>query len=239
MVVPLGPGKFYGSGLPRPRIYTDVKFNVERIDPPASVMEPFLTWAREAHWSMGGLSFERLRLQGRIEGNIDRLRKQKDKQAKLEGSSVSPNPVKHHVQPGANGKSDKDRKRVASISPPPAPKVAKRRKFVEESEEEETIERVDSRKQPARKLVGDFDRVAKENVANVTGKMRTRKMVMQEEEDCDVMTVVEEVSRGNSKGKKLKSRVKGNNGQETGSSSAAKVLRTSPRFAKRKQKLVL
>jgi len=74
MVVALGPGKFYGSSLPRPRFYTDVKFGPDRVDPPAPVMDPFLSWAGEAHWSMGGLSFKRLRLQGRIEGNIKRLR---------------------------------------------------------------------------------------------------------------------------------------------------------------------
>ncbi|CAI9783679.1 unnamed protein product [Fraxinus pennsylvanica] len=69
MVVALGPGKFYGSSLPRPRFYTDVKLNDERVDPPPSVMDPLMSWADEAHWSMGGLSFKRYRLQGRIEGN--------------------------------------------------------------------------------------------------------------------------------------------------------------------------
>ncbi|KAJ0961443.1 hypothetical protein J5N97_000192 [Dioscorea zingiberensis] len=78
MVVALGPGKFYGSSLPRPRFYSDVKLAPERVDPPASVMEPFLEWAREAHWSMGGLSFQRHRLQGRIEGSIKKLRAQSE-----------------------------------------------------------------------------------------------------------------------------------------------------------------
>ncbi|KAJ6763856.1 hypothetical protein OIU79_024406 [Salix purpurea] len=63
-----------GSTLPRPRIYTDVKHSVERVDPPVPVMDPFLSWANEAHWSMGGLNFNRLRYQGRIEGNTDKLR---------------------------------------------------------------------------------------------------------------------------------------------------------------------
>ncbi|KAG9456916.1 hypothetical protein H6P81_001424 [Aristolochia fimbriata] len=79
MVVPLGLGKFYGSSLPRPRFYSDVKLNEERVDPPLPVMEPFLSWAREAHWSMGGLNFKRVRLQGKIEGNISKLRKISDK----------------------------------------------------------------------------------------------------------------------------------------------------------------
>ncbi|KAJ0967994.1 hypothetical protein J5N97_024911 [Dioscorea zingiberensis] len=68
MVVALGPGKFYGSSLPRPRFYSDVKLAPERVDPPASVMEPFLEWAREA----------RHRLQGRIEGSIKKLRAQSE-----------------------------------------------------------------------------------------------------------------------------------------------------------------
>ncbi|XP_068651574.1 uncharacterized protein [Aristolochia californica] len=79
MVVSLGRGKFYGSSLPRPRFYTDVTLNEERIDPPLPVMEPLLSWAREAHWSMGGLSYKRCRLQGKIEGNITKLRKQQEK----------------------------------------------------------------------------------------------------------------------------------------------------------------
>ncbi|KAI3780654.1 hypothetical protein L2E82_10639 [Cichorium intybus] len=59
MVVALGPGKFYGRGLPRPRFYTDVKYNSYRVDPPVPVTDPFMAWAEEAHWSMGGLNFKR------------------------------------------------------------------------------------------------------------------------------------------------------------------------------------
>ncbi|GKV27727.1 hypothetical protein SLEP1_g36864 [Rubroshorea leprosula] len=76
VVVPLGPGKFYGGSLPRPRFYTDTKFNPDRVDPPLPVMDPLLSRANEAHWSMGGLSFERLRLQDRIEGKVEKLRPQ-------------------------------------------------------------------------------------------------------------------------------------------------------------------
>jgi len=64
MVVALGPGRFYGSSLPRPRFFPG-----DRVDPPPSVTEPLLAWAQEAHWSMGGLGVKRLRLQGRIEGS--------------------------------------------------------------------------------------------------------------------------------------------------------------------------
>lgn len=74
MVAALGAGKFYGSSLPRPRFYTDVKLNGERIDPPLPVMDPLMAWAEEAHWSMGGVSTTRRRLQGRIEGNVSKLR---------------------------------------------------------------------------------------------------------------------------------------------------------------------
>ncbi|KAK1291331.1 hypothetical protein QJS10_CPB17g00823 [Acorus calamus] len=71
MVLALGPGKFYGSGLPRPRFYEG---DGMRVDPPVPVMDPLLAWATEAHWSMGGLSFKRQRLQGKIEGSIHKLR---------------------------------------------------------------------------------------------------------------------------------------------------------------------
>ncbi|ERN10197.1 protein IWS1 homolog A [Amborella trichopoda] len=78
MVVRVGPSKFYGSGLPRPRIYNNIEGN-ERVDPPLPVMAPLLQWANEAHWSRGGLSFKRRsRMQGKLEGNIRKLRAQID-----------------------------------------------------------------------------------------------------------------------------------------------------------------
>ncbi|XP_068649043.1 uncharacterized protein [Aristolochia californica] len=102
MVVPLGPGKFYGSSLPRPRFYTDVKLNEERIDPPLPVLEPFLSWAREAHWSMGGLSFKRCRLQGKIEGNITKLKNLHEKvnhESKRRASRLDSMPDEHDEEP--------------------------------------------------------------------------------------------------------------------------------------------
>ncbi|KAG6469984.1 uncharacterized protein LOC122032347 [Zingiber officinale] len=86
MVVALGPGRFYGSSLPRPRFFADD----ERVDPPVPVLDPLLSWANEAHWSMGGLSFSRHRLQGRIEGSIKKLRAQ---QEKIQRRAASPPPA--------------------------------------------------------------------------------------------------------------------------------------------------
>lgn len=153
MVVALGPGKFYGSSLPRPRIYTDVKFNDQRVDPPVSVMDPLMSWAEEAHWSMGGLSFTRHRLQGRIEGNVMKLRAEREKlfkkAQKLKPSSSSKKNI---------STSESESK---TPSPPPAPVALKRRRrFVEaeSDEEEEEVER--GVKRTARKLGDDFDRVA-------------------------------------------------------------------------------
>ncbi|KAK6142627.1 hypothetical protein DH2020_022975 [Rehmannia glutinosa] len=162
MVVALGPGKFYGSSLPRPRIYTDVKLNDERIDPPLSVMDPLMAWAQEAHWSMGGLSFTRLRLQGRIEGNVNKLRVQREnifKKSQKQQRSVDASTVS-----GPN--KDKNSRRVVQTpSPPPAPKVIKRRRVVglvdEDEEEEEEQRRV--KRGAARKLGDDFERVARES----------------------------------------------------------------------------
>ncbi|KAJ7538378.1 hypothetical protein O6H91_11G045700 [Diphasiastrum complanatum] len=74
MVVALKPGRFYGKSLPRPHIYTDIKFSSQRVDPPPSINDALIRWAGDAHWSMGGLSFKRSRMQGKIEGRIDRIR---------------------------------------------------------------------------------------------------------------------------------------------------------------------
>ncbi|KAJ6884891.1 hypothetical protein NC652_031784 [Populus alba x Populus x berolinensis] len=166
MVVPLGPGKFYGSTLPRPRIYTDVRHSAERVDPPVPVMDPFLSWAHEAHWSMGGLSFSRLRYQGRIEGNTEKLRKLREKKVKLLDKT---SPEKKDLAP--DGQKERNKKRGGSVSPPPAPKVTKKRRFLqlideeesEEEEDQELEETVKIKRGLARKLVGDFERVAKDN----------------------------------------------------------------------------
>ncbi|CAM8957423.1 unnamed protein product [Rhodiola kirilowii] len=161
MVFPLGPGKFYGSSLPRPRIYTDIKFNHERVDPPVSVADPFLSWANEAHWSMGGLSTKRLRLQGRIEGNISRLRADNEKLSRKKSRADSVTEEKSYP-------SDSDEP-IRSPSPPPAPVAGARKRrlstLIEEEEEEVDKEeevRVLKRKKPARKLINEFNSVATE-----------------------------------------------------------------------------
>ncbi|GAA0159763.1 hypothetical protein LIER_16468 [Lithospermum erythrorhizon] len=143
MVVPLGPGKFYGSSLPRPRIYTDIKFNNERVDPPVSVSDPLLSWAHDAHWSMGGLSFQRHRLQGRIEGNIKKLRSEREKAVKKRDKNVIDN-----------------ENNVESPVPPPAPKAVKRRRRVVEEVEEEVEDEVEYKRRTVRKLKEEFDLVA-------------------------------------------------------------------------------
>ncbi|KAL3821470.1 hypothetical protein ACJIZ3_007375 [Penstemon smallii] len=148
MVVPLGHGKFYGSSLPRPRFYTDVKHSDERVDPPLSVIDPLMTWAHDAHWSMGGQSFTRHRLQGRIEVNVDKLRAQREKQFK----DKSPK----------QNKPDK-LKRIISETPSPPPVAIKRRRVVGLVDEvEEDLEEVSVKRGAERKLGDDFERVAKE-----------------------------------------------------------------------------
>ncbi|XP_051124850.1 uncharacterized protein LOC127247156 [Andrographis paniculata] len=162
MVVALGPGKFYGSSLPRPRFYTDVKLNSERVDPPVPVMDPLMQWANEAHWSMGGLNFKRLRLQGRIEGNVDRLRVQREKTFK-KSERRRPKSAKR-VPPSI---SEEDREESSEVSetpsPPPAPVAIKRRRVVGVLDEDadEAVEH--KRRGPVRKLGDDFDKVAVES----------------------------------------------------------------------------
>ncbi|KAK8965869.1 hypothetical protein KSP40_PGU009421 [Platanthera guangdongensis] len=137
-LVALGPGRFYGSGLPRPRYFSDVKLNDERVDPPASVLDPLLTWANEAHWSMGGLSFQRYRLQGRIEGSIKKLRAQHDRSdrkkraaAKIRISGVKPTSPKSPDSLPAES-SEEIGEETAAVMPPPKKKRA--RKLIDEFE---------------------------------------------------------------------------------------------------------
>ncbi|CAF2029249.1 uncharacterized protein LOC106376251 [Brassica napus] len=134
--IAIRPVEFYGNALPRPRFFANPQFNSHRAD-------PLLSWARDAHWSTGGLNFTRLRLQGRIEGNVEKLR------AQLEDSS-----------PGDSEK----KKRSGCDSPPPAAPVAvKRRRYVDLNDEDEIgsgVARI------IRNLSGDFDRVAGESEIN-------------------------------------------------------------------------
>ncbi|KAG2239799.1 hypothetical protein Bca4012_022898 [Brassica carinata] len=151
--VAIRPVEFYGNGLSRPRFFDNPNFNSHRVDPPISVLDPLLSWAREAHWSMGGLNFTRFRLQGRIEGNVDKLR------AQLEKSS----PLK---------------KRSDFDSPPAAPVAVKRRRYIDlnddADEEEEEICVASIR----RKLSDDFDRVAGEsNIKAIKKPIETESVV--------------------------------------------------------------
>ncbi|PSR89770.1 50S ribosomal protein like [Actinidia chinensis var. chinensis] len=246
MVVSLGPGKFYGSSLPRPRIYTDVKLNDYRVDPPVPVPDSLMSWANEAHWSMGGLSFKRLRLQGRIEGSVTKLRRQQEKLQKSRDSrSASAARIRDF-----DGESDEDKS--PSPMPPPAPIATKRRRFLAAIEEGDEGEEVDDdmkrvekeergdgkRRRLARKLGDDFDRVAagKGSPAKevsggsdvVAGRTRSRSI---EKDSGGVGNVVEGLNKEKLKGKKKLMRVgereKENRVLQSG------VLRSSPRLAKR------
>ncbi|CAH9074833.1 unnamed protein product [Cuscuta epithymum] len=138
----LGPGKFYGKSLPRPRIYEEVKLNDRRVDPPVPVFDALMSWAEEAHWSMGGLSFKRHRLQGRIEGNISKLREAAEEEKV------------HH-------------RNKSSPSPPPAPLALKRkRRLICEAQDDDDADDESSRgRLPVRKLGDDFDRIAQQSDA--------------------------------------------------------------------------
>lgn len=224
MVVALGPGKFYGSSLPRPRFYTDVKLNDERVDPPPSVMDPLMSWADEAHWSMGGLSFKRYRLQGRIEGNVNKLRAQREKMFnKSHNSAVS------HSEKSKNG-------RTPSPSPPPAPMANKRRRVVGlvDEEEEGLGSGSEIKRGAVRKLGDDFERVARESGMRLKKASPAKKVTVSGGEVLATMTKSKqkEVMNGvKAKGKKL---VKG--GKSVGAAvvaAATSGLRSSPRLAAR------
>ncbi|PKA60802.1 hypothetical protein AXF42_Ash006436 [Apostasia shenzhenica] len=153
MVVALGPGKFYGSSLPRPRFFTDVKLNDERVDPPVPVMDPLLSWANEAHWSMGGLSFQRHRLQGRIEGSIKKLRAQRDRSSqrrkkKSTDSSGKPISMKSLNWESSDEESEEE---IVEASPSPPPRKKAVRKLVDE------FEKVAAEEAKRRKSIVDGD----------------------------------------------------------------------------------
>ncbi|KAJ4776861.1 hypothetical protein LUZ62_061118 [Rhynchospora pubera] len=162
MVLALGPGRFYGSSLPRPRFYPDPKLNSTRVDPPESVIDPLLSWANEAHWSMGGLSFRRLRLQGKIEGSITKLRK-----------SMSPNPKRRKT----STRFTKERlSRLDEVDEEESESESDEEVYdsdLEEEEEgdgesdveyeeEEEVEVVSKKRKRVRRLGDEFDRIAEE-----------------------------------------------------------------------------
>nr|GEX26242.1 hypothetical protein CTI12_AA203680 [Tanacetum cinerariifolium] len=161
MVIALGPGKFYGSSLPRPRIYTDIKYNTDRVDPPVSVLDPLMSWAEEAHWSMGGLSFNRHRLQGRIEGDIEKIRNHIETSIKKREESLSPKFKKFKIWGSKTAK--KGGKSPSSPAVPPAPIANKRkRRFVGlvDEDDDDVAGGGNGKKWPVRKLSDEFDRVA-------------------------------------------------------------------------------
>ncbi|XP_062106012.1 uncharacterized protein LOC133817489 [Humulus lupulus] len=261
MVVSLGPGKFYGTSLPRPRIYTDVKFNDHRVDPPVSVMDPFLSWANEAHWSMGGLSSKRLRFQGRIEGNVTKLRAEREKIAKKNEKLGIKSPSRGSDPSVTKRKNvidtvDEDDDDEGDESPPPAPIATKRRRFMDLIDEDEEINRKDEeivgsrvrRRRLVKKLNDDFDKVAREKASETPSRglksggsestgLRTRRLILEDSDAAateTVMSIVNEV-------KKLSSKVKKSKGSATkaksaGGSEASPVsrARTSPRLTKQK-----
>ncbi|VAH99035.1 unnamed protein product [Triticum turgidum subsp. durum] len=169
MVVALGPGRFFGGGLPRPRVFPG-----DRVDPPAPVTDALLCWARDAHWSMGGLAAKRLRLQGRIEGNLVKLRRtaRRDARVSAKSSKAKVRAVGHGPAPAtlddALGSDDDDSEDEAEVA---AQEKAMRREVVEDDEDSEsgesegegvplvTIAAAAKRKR-VRKLSDEFDRIA-------------------------------------------------------------------------------
>uniref|UniRef100_A0A7N0U2Y7 Uncharacterized protein n=1 Tax=Kalanchoe fedtschenkoi TaxID=63787 RepID=A0A7N0U2Y7_KALFE len=225
MVFPLGPGKFYGSSLPRPRIYTDVKYSTERVDPPVSVVDPLLSWAREAHWSMGGLSTERLRLQGRIEGNITKLRAENEKLARKKDRARS---VKDFDEPRR------------SVSPPPAPEGAKRkRRFLALIEEPEMEEEEDTRS--SLRSSGDLQRSRGGSfVSRMQKASENLAMNKTKKKKCTTPTVESE-SKGVEEGR-IEVKSKSNSKlhiqrDESRISPGSSIVRTSPRLMKRHKKM--
>lgn len=157
MVVALGPGRFYGSSLPRPRYYPDPKLNPIRVDPPESVVDPLLSWANEAHWTMGGLSFRRLRLQGRIEGSISKIRK-----------SMSPNPKRLKTSIRFT------KQRLASLEEEDAESDTEEKVDDSDLEEGEESEEVEEEQESEKEV--EEDEESEEEMEAITKKRRVRRL---------------------------------------------------------------
>ncbi|KAA0031571.1 uncharacterized protein E5676_scaffold13G003380 [Cucumis melo var. makuwa] len=237
MVVPLGPGKFYGSSLPRPRYYTDVKLNDERVDPPTPVLDPLLSWANEAHWSMGGLSFNRLRLQGRIEGNVHKLRVEREKVAKKKLKAEKLDSAPKRSDPDAGADAHRQLKKARSVTPPPAPVATKRRRLMVLFEDEDDVgmdkEEIGVvKRRLVKKLGDDFDRVAAESKRNQLKGLKDRSSEINEVNES-VMKIVEEINNENTKVKEINIEKKGKTVGKVESVSVSGT-RTSPRLANKR-----
>ena len=236
-MVPLGPGKFYGSSLPRPRYYSDVKFNDERVDPPTPVLDPLLSWANEAHWSMGGLSFNRLRLQGRIEGNVHKLRTEREKVAKKKLKAQKLDSAPKRSDPDAGADAHRQLKKARSVTPPPAPIATKRRRLMVLFEDEDDIgmekEEIGVvKRRLVKKLGDDFDRVAAESKRSQLKGLKDRSSEINGVNES-VMKIVEEINNENTKVKKTNIERKGKTGGNVESVSVS-GSRSSPRLANKR-----
>ncbi|XP_020573759.1 uncharacterized protein LOC110020114 [Phalaenopsis equestris] len=135
MVVALGPGKFYGSSLPRPRFFVDVNLNDERVDPPVPFLDPLLSWANEAHWSMGGLSFQRHRLQGSIKGSIEKLRLQRDgSRRKKVAAKTRDSSMKFSSLKTLDSEPSESSEEIVPVTPSQPPSKKRERKLMDEFE---------------------------------------------------------------------------------------------------------
>ena len=202
---------------------------------------------------MGGLSFNRHRLQGRIEGSIKKLRAERERlvrKAKKTAKDSTPRLVVKIDDSVSEG-----RLSPSSLlpSPPPAPVVVKRRRIVVDDQEDDDEEEIVPRRKPARKLGDDFDRVASENVKgkgsisnNSAGidvdpvnpvARRTRSRGSEERNDATgAMEEVEPARRSSPRGKKLKGNTNRSSRENKGSLTVgvSSSPRTSPRLSKRK-----
>lgn len=114
---------------------------------------------------MGGLNIKRLRLQGRIEGSIKKLRAEHDRSIKERNKQAETNRIQAKSFKGSSPSSSPSPSPSPSTSPlpPPAPVAVKRRRLLlDEDDESEEEKRESVKRGPARKLWGDFDRVAEE-----------------------------------------------------------------------------
>uniref|UniRef100_A0A7N1A1I9 Uncharacterized protein n=1 Tax=Kalanchoe fedtschenkoi TaxID=63787 RepID=A0A7N1A1I9_KALFE len=139
---PIRTCKFYGSNFRRPRVYPSR--TIRLIHPPQA---PFAQEDRSesnkhgaAQWTLNGLGSKRFRLQGKVEGNLNRLRMDHDDgddPFPFSKENVAPSSSNSHPIPHPNADTARS---TSHFKPKPKPLVCSKRSryasLIDEEEEE-------------------------------------------------------------------------------------------------------
>ncbi|KAL9670068.1 hypothetical protein QQ045_007619 [Rhodiola kirilowii] len=86
---PIGTCKFYGSNFRSPRVYPSRKTILIDLPETDFIDDHPKSKHGAARWTVNGLGSKRFRLQGKVEGNLNRLRMDKDDDIPLDKENVA------------------------------------------------------------------------------------------------------------------------------------------------------